>query len=55
MIAELAVADSGRTRFGLMSVGNAFGQDLKEETLRNLEAPCVEAVSVIDCRPGRTD
>ena len=37
-IAELAVGDSGKKKFGLMYMNNAFGMALREETIKNLKA-----------------
>jgi branched-chain amino acid transport system substrate-binding protein len=36
-IAELAVGDSGKKKFGLMYMNNAFGMALREETIKNLK------------------
>jgi branched-chain amino acid transport system substrate-binding protein len=38
VIAELAVGDSGKNKFGLMFMNNAFGMALREETIKNLKA-----------------
>lgn len=38
VIAELAVGDSGKKKFGLMFMNNAFGMALREETIKNLKA-----------------
>lgn len=37
-IADLAVGDSGKKKFGLMFMNNAFGMALREETIKNLKA-----------------
>lgn len=38
VIAELTVGDSGKKKFGLMFMNNAFGMALREETIKNLKA-----------------
>ena len=38
VIAELAIGDSGKKKFGLMFMNNAFGMALREETIKNLKA-----------------
>jgi branched-chain amino acid transport system substrate-binding protein len=38
VIAELALGDSGKKKFGLMFMNNAFGMALREETIKNLKA-----------------
>jgi branched-chain amino acid transport system substrate-binding protein len=38
VIADLAVGDSGKKKFGLMFMNNAFGMALREETIKNLKA-----------------
>ena len=38
VIAEMAVGDSGKKKFGLMFMNNAFGMALREETIKNLKA-----------------
>lgn len=38
VIAEFAIGDSGKKKFGLMFPNNAFGIALLEETIKNLEA-----------------
>lgn len=55
VISEFAFKDSGLKRFGLMFMNNAFGQALKEETIKNLESLGAEVVVVVDYELNRVD
>jgi branched-chain amino acid transport system substrate-binding protein len=55
VIAEFAVEDSGKDRFALMFMNNAFGQALKEETIKNLESLGAEVVTVVDYELNKVD
>lgn len=47
VIAEFAAEDSGKKKFGLMFMNNAFGKALFDETKKNLEKLGVEVVSEV--------
>ena len=55
VISEFAFKDSGLKRFGLMFMNNAFGQALKEETIKNLESLGAEVVVVVDYELNKVD
>lgn len=55
VIAEFAVEDSGLKKFALMFMNNAFGQALKEETIKNLEKLGAEVVTVVDYELNKVD
>jgi len=55
VIAEFAVEDSGKKRFALMFMNNAFGQALKEETVKNLERLGAEVVTSVDYELNKVD
>lgn len=55
VIGEFAFGDSGLKRFALMFMNNAFGQALKEETIKNLEALGAEIVTVVDYELNKVD
>jgi branched-chain amino acid transport system substrate-binding protein len=45
VIADFAVADSGKKKYGLMFMNNAFGKALHDETVKNLKAQGAEIVT----------
>jgi len=45
VIADFAVADSGKKKYGLMFMNNAFGKALHDETIKNLKAQGAEIVT----------
>ena len=55
VIGEFAFGDSGLKRFALMFMNNAFGQALKEETIKNLESLGAEVVVVVDYELNKVD
>ena len=54
-IAEFAVEDSGKTKFALMFMNNAFGQALKEVTIEWLEALGTEIVTEVNYELNKVD
>ena len=54
-IAEFAVEDSGKTKFALMFMNNAFGQALKEVTIEWLEALGVEILTEVNYELNKVD
>jgi branched-chain amino acid transport system substrate-binding protein len=54
-IAELAVGDSGKKKFGLMYMNNAFGMALREETIKNLKALGVEITTDVVYELNKVD
>ena len=55
VIAELAVGDSGKKKFGLMFMNNAFGMALREETIKNLKALGVEITTDVVYELNKVD
>jgi len=55
VIGEFAFKDSGLKRFALMFMNNAFGQALKQETIKNLDALGAEVVTVVDYELNKVD
>ena len=45
VIADFAVADSGKKKYGLMFMNNAFGKALHDETIKNLKGQGAEIVT----------
>ncbi len=54
-IAELAVSDSAKKKFGLMFMNNAFGMALREETIINLRAQGAEIVTDVVYELNKVD
>lgn len=54
-IAELAVSDSAKKKFGLMFMNNAFGMALREETIINLKAQGAEIVTDVVYELNKVD
>jgi len=54
-IADLAIGDSGKKKFGLMFMNNAFGMALREETVNNLKAQGAEIVSDVVYELNKVD
>jgi branched-chain amino acid transport system substrate-binding protein len=55
VIAELAIGDSGKKKFGLMFMNNAFGMALREETIKNLKALGVEITTDVVYELNKVD
>lgn len=55
VIAEFALEDSGKKRFALMFMNNAFGQALKAEAINNLERLGAEVVTIVDYELAKVD
>jgi len=55
VIAELALGDSGKKKFGLMFMNNAFGMALREETIKNLKALGVEITTDVVYELNKVD
>jgi branched-chain amino acid transport system substrate-binding protein len=54
-IADLAIGDSGKKKFGLMFMNNAFGMALREETINNLKAQGAEIVTDVVYELNKVD
>jgi branched-chain amino acid transport system substrate-binding protein len=54
-IADLAVSDSAKKKFGLMFMNNAFGMALREETIKNLKAQGAEIVTDVVYELNKVD
>ena len=54
-IADLAIGDSGKKKFGLMFMNNAFGMALREETIKNLKAQGAEIVTDVVYELNKVD
>ena len=54
-IADLALGDSGKKKFGLMFMNNAFGMALREETINNLKAQGAEIVTDVVYELNKVD
>jgi branched-chain amino acid transport system substrate-binding protein len=54
-IADLAIGDSGKKKFGLMFMNNAFGMALREETVNNLKAQGAEIVTDVVYELNKVD
>ena len=54
-IADLAMGDSGKKKFGLMFMNNAFGMALREETIKNLKAQGAEIVTDVVYELNKVD
>jgi branched-chain amino acid transport system substrate-binding protein len=55
VIAELAIGDSGKKKFGLMFMNNAFGMALREETIKNLKAMGAEITTDVVYELNKVD
>jgi branched-chain amino acid transport system substrate-binding protein len=55
VIADFAVADSGKRKFGLMFMNNAFGMALREETIKNLKAQGAEIITDVVYELNKVD
>ncbi len=55
VIADFAVQDSGKKKFGLMFMNNAFGKALLEETVKNLKAHGAEIVTEVVYELNKVD
>jgi branched-chain amino acid transport system substrate-binding protein len=55
VIAGMAVDDSGKKKFGLMFMNNAFGQALREETVKNLKALSAEITTDVVYELNKVD
>jgi branched-chain amino acid transport system substrate-binding protein len=55
VIADFAVADSGKKRFATMFMNNAFGKALMDETLKNLEKQGAQVVSKVVYELNKVD
>lgn len=55
VIADFSVEDSGKKKFGLMFMNNAFGQALKKETIKNLKATGAKIVTEVDYELNKVD
>lgn len=54
-IADLAIGDSGKKKFGLMFMNNAFGMALREETIKNLKAQGAEITTDVVYELNKVD
>ncbi len=54
-IVDLAMGDSGKKKFGLMFMNNAFGMALREETIKNLKAQGAEIVTDVVYELNKVD
>jgi len=54
-IADFAVQDSGKKKFALMHMNNAFGQAIKEVTVNRLKELGIEIVSEVDYELNKVD
>ena len=55
VIADFAVADSGKKRFATMFMNNAFGKALMDETLKNLEKQGAQIVTKVVYELNKVD
>ncbi len=55
VIADFSVEDSGKKKFGLMFMNNAFGQALKKEAIKNLKATGAKIVTEVDYELNKVD
>jgi len=55
VIADFSVEDSGKKKFGLMFMNNAFGQALKKEAIKNLNATGAKIVTEVDYELNKVD
>jgi branched-chain amino acid transport system substrate-binding protein len=55
VIAEMAIGDSGKKKFGLMFMNNAFGMALREETIKNLKAMGAEITTDVVYELNKVD
>ena len=55
VIADFAVADSGKKKFALMFMNNAFGMALREETINNLKTQGAEIVTDVAYELNKVD
>lgn len=55
VIADFAVADSGKKRFATMFMNNAFGKALMDETLKNLDKQGAEVVTSVVYELNKVD
>ena len=55
VIADFAVADSGKRKFALMFMNNAFGMALREETIKNLKAQGPEIITDVVYELNKVD
>lgn len=55
VIADFAVADSGKRKFALMFMNNAFGMALREETIKNLKAQGAEIITDVVYELNKVD
>lgn len=55
VIADFSVEDSGKKKFGLMFMNNAFGQALKKEAIKNLNAKGAKIVTEVDYELNKVD
>ena len=55
VIADFAAADSGKRKFALMFMNNAFGMALREETIKNLKAQGVEIITDVVYELNKVD
>jgi branched-chain amino acid transport system substrate-binding protein len=55
VIADLAIGDSGKKKFGLMFMNNAFGMALREETIKNLKDQGAEIVTDVVYELNKVD
>ncbi|NIU11691.1 MAG: ABC transporter substrate-binding protein, partial [Phycisphaerae bacterium] len=54
-IVDLAMRDSGKKKFGLMFMNNAFGMALREETIKNLKAQGAEITTDVVYELNKVD
>ena len=54
-IVDLAIGDSGKKKFGLMFMNNAFGMALREETVNNLKAQGAEITTDVVYELNKVD
>jgi len=55
VIADFAVEDSGKKKFALMFMNNAFGMALREETIKNLKAGGAEIITDVVYELNKVD
>ena len=55
VIADFAVEDSGKKKFALMFMNNAFGMALREETIKNLKAQGSEIITDVVYELNKVD
>jgi branched-chain amino acid transport system substrate-binding protein len=55
VIADFAVEDSGKKKFALMFMNNAFGMALREETIKNLTARGAEIITDVVYELNKVD